>query len=91
MRPYPTGRIQFGTLTKCLEKSDDLVTINMISIGKITLYFLHNFNCSTNLLANIWHPKLVYSSLLLGIWSMINIPLTFICLLTSDPCWTTGQ
>ena len=33
------------------------MTINRISIGKIALEFLHNFNFNTDLLVYIWQSK----------------------------------
>ena len=49
-----TGRIQMGMLTKCLEKSYDLMIINGLSIGKMALEIFHYLNFNTNLSANIW-------------------------------------
>ena len=53
--PSYTGRIQIGILTKVPDNFLDLLSTNRISIGKMALEFLHNFN--TSLLVNIWQSK----------------------------------
>ena len=51
------GGIQRGMLTRCLEKSYDLMTINRIFIRKMALQFLHYFNFNIYLLANIYQSN----------------------------------
>ena len=51
-----TGRIQIDMPTRCMAKVADFMTINRISIGRMTLTFSFHFNFNINELANtcIW-------------------------------------